>query len=139
MTMNATINKINALILSFIVIFSSISFTIDEHYCDDKLMDISYFGNADNCGMEKTCVNSNSSNIKNINCCEDQTTLHEPLIFNIEKSINVQKLDFQVIYCKGHSYQDFDKSVFKELEYYKDLPFPYLDQDIQVLYQIFLI
>lgn len=137
--MNATIKKISALILSFIVIFSSITFSIDEHYCGNKLMDISYFGNADKCGMEKICVNSNSPIIKNINCCEDQTTLHEPLIFNIEKPIDFQKLDFQVIYCKGHSYQDFSKSVFKELEYYKNLPLPYLDQDIQVLYQTFLI
>ena len=137
--MNATIKKISATFLSLVVMFSSMSFTIDEHFCGSRLMDVSYFGNADNCGMQKTCVNSNSPIIKNINCCEDQTTFHEPLIFNIEKSINVQKLDFQVIYCKGYSYQDFDKSVFKELEYYKDLPFPYLDLDIQVLYQTFLI
>ena len=51
--MNATIKKISATILSLVVMFLSMSFTIDEHFCGSRLMDVSYFGDADNCGMDE--------------------------------------------------------------------------------------
>ena len=51
--MEKIIKKITASILSFIVLFSSMSFAIDEHICGDQVMDVSYFGDADNCGMDE--------------------------------------------------------------------------------------
>ena len=49
--MNTIVKKISTTLLSFIVLFSSMSFAIDEHYCGNNLMDVSYFGDADNCGF----------------------------------------------------------------------------------------
>ena len=50
--MKKVLLNISACALSFIVVLTSIFFTIDKHYCGEILVDISYFGVADNCGMD---------------------------------------------------------------------------------------
>ena len=67
--MNTTLRKISTTLLSLLVLFSSMSFTIDEHYCGTNLMDVSYFGDADNCGSEELTMNSRTSSVKQNNCC----------------------------------------------------------------------
>ena len=59
--MNTTLRKISTTLLSLLVLFSSMSFTIDEHYCGTNLMDVSYFGDADNCGSEELTMNFRTS------------------------------------------------------------------------------
>ena len=137
--MNIIVKKISTTLLSFIVLFSSMSFTIDEHYCGNNLMDISYFGDADNCGSEEVTMNSRTSLIKQNNCCKDETTLLESSIFNKEKFINLQHVDAEVLFFKANSYLGTYKDTAIEIEYYTDFSPPDIAQDIQVLHQAFLI
>jgi len=137
--MNAIVKKISTTLLSFMVLFSSMSFVIEEHYCCDMLMDVSYFGNADNCGVEEVIVNSSISVLKKNNCCKDQTTLLESSIFNKEKIINIQNVDAEVLFFKANSYLGTYKDIAIEIEYYTDFSPPDIAQDFQVLHQVFLI
>ena len=137
--MNVIVRKISTTLLSFIVLFSSMSFTIDEHYCGNRLMDVSYFGDADKCGMQEIIMHSNTSLVKQNNCCKDETTLLESSIFNKEKLINLQNLESHILFFKAHSYIGIFKGIALPTEYYTDLSPPYIKQDIQVLYQTFLI
>ena len=44
--------KISAILMAVVVLFSTMSFTISEHYCGDKLVDSALFSKAEFCGME---------------------------------------------------------------------------------------
>ena len=137
--MNTTLRKISTTLLSLLVLFSSMSFTIDEHYCGTNLMDVSYFGDADNCGSEEVTMNSSISSVKQNNCCKNETTLLESSIFNKEKFINLQHIDAEVLFFKANSYLGTYKDIAIEIEYYTNFSPPDIAQDIQVLHQAFLI
>ena len=137
--MEIIIKKIIASILSFIVLFSSMSFAIDEHICGDQVMDVSYFGNADNCGMEEVKINSNNSVLKGNNCCLDQITLFQSSIFNIENPTSLHNLEFQFLPWNSDLYVGFQVINSFKQEYYKDFSPPDINIDFQVLHQVFLI
>lgn len=137
--MKTTVRKISTTLLSFLVLFSSMSFTIDEHYCGTNLMDVSYFGDADNCGSEELTMNSRTSSAKQNNCCKDETTLLESSIFNKDKFINLQHVDVEIFLFKTNSYLVNFNYTATEIEYYSDFSPPDISQDIQILYQTFLI
>ena len=137
--MKLIIRNISATILSFIVMFSSMSFAIDEHFCGSRLMDVSYFGDADNCGMDEIDMSSDISAFKKNNCCKDQITLLQSSIFNKEKFINLQHVDAEVLFFKANSYLGAYKDIAIEIEYYTDFSPPDIAQDFQVLHQVFLI
>lgn len=63
--------------MAFVVLFSTMSFTIDMHYCGDTLVDTAVFQKAKSCGMEMQNRNtdSESSNIKNTCCSEKQINI----------------------------------------------------------------
>lgn len=50
--MQRQVVKISSFLLVLIVLFSTFSFTIEKHYCGDFLVDVSFTGKADGCGME---------------------------------------------------------------------------------------
>ena len=137
--MNTIVKKISTTLLSFIVLFSSMSFAIDEHYCGTNLMDVSYFGDADNCGSEELTMNSRTSSVKQNNCCKDETTLLESSIFNKDKFINLQHVDVEIFLFKTNSYLVNFNYTATEIEYYSDFSPPDISQDIQILHQTFLI
>jgi hypothetical protein len=115
------------------------SFAIDEHFCGSSLVDVSYFGDADNCGMDQIDMSSNTSTFKKNNCCKDQITLLQSSIFNKEKLINLQNTDIETSLLKTCCYSVFYKNSSFKLKYYKDFSPPDIAKDIQVLHQTFLI
>jgi len=131
--------KISATILSLVVLFSSMSFTIDTHYCGGNLVDISYFGEADNCGVEEMQMDSDVTKIKKNKCCKDEITIVESSTFNKEELITIQINDIEFVFAFAYSYINSNQNILLENEYYKDFSPPGIDQDILVLHQSFLI
>ena len=115
------------------------SFAIDEHICGDQVMDVSYFGYDDNCGLEDIDMSSNISVFKKNNCCKDQITLLQSSIFNKEKLINLQNTDIETSLPEASCYSVFYKNSSLKLKYYKDFSPPDIAKDIRVLHQVFLI
>jgi hypothetical protein len=66
--MKKAIHKISAILMAFIVLLSTMSFTISMHYCQGELVDTAVFQKAHVCSME---ANSEST-IKMDGCCNDQ-------------------------------------------------------------------
>ncbi len=64
--------------MAFVVLFSTMSFTIDMHYCGDTLVDTSIFTKAKTCGMEmqKPKAISDCSIMKK-NCCTEEQIIIE--------------------------------------------------------------
>ncbi|MCF6307060.1 MAG: hypothetical protein L3J09_03795 [Flavobacteriaceae bacterium] len=74
--MKKVFSKITGILMATVVLFSTMSFTIDMHYCGDILVDTAIFSKAEGCGMEMNHSSSSSSssseeNISNKNCCSE--------------------------------------------------------------------
>ena len=134
--MRKYLNKITSILMAALVLFSTFSFTVEEHYCGGFLVDVSYIGDVDKCN-----INSDSSTtIKKSNCCKDE-------IYHIEGQDELQKetsvsLSFEkqkIILAFAYSYRFVFEEVKLEREFKKQSLPPNLSRDLQVLYQTFLI
>jgi hypothetical protein len=75
--MKAVLLKIGALLMAFIVLFSTLSFTINMHYCNGSLFDTSIIKQVKTCGMNSDLNQNENTFFKGCsvlkdNCCEDK-------------------------------------------------------------------
>jgi len=62
--------------MAMVVLFSTLSFTIDMHYCGDTLVDTAILHEAKTCGMEMQKAMATSQNaITKKSCCDDKQLL----------------------------------------------------------------
>lgn len=54
--------------MAFLVLFSTVSVTVEKHYCKDHLVDVAVFGKAKKCGSDNDIL-SYKSLVKS--CCDD--------------------------------------------------------------------
>ncbi len=75
--MKVVLHKIIASLMAIVVLFSTMSFTIDMHFCGDVLVDAALFHKAKGCGMEikEPAMNENCSFSKKGCCSEKQLTI----------------------------------------------------------------
>lgn len=138
--MKQLFRNIASILMAFVVLFSTMSFTYSEHYCGDFLVDTALFSKAESCGMEieKTSPNKDCS-IKKDNCCED-------IVKQIEGQSNL-KIDFskltfeqqKIVVSYTYSYLNSFESVDTKINAFEDYSPPLVDKDISVLYQVFRI
>ncbi|GAA4956408.1 hypothetical protein GCM10023314_32640 [Algibacter agarivorans] len=71
--MKQVFHKTISTLMAFVVLFSTMSFTIDMHYCGDILIDTSVFSKANSCGMDMQKTDSTSDcSITKKDCCTDE-------------------------------------------------------------------
>ena len=63
--------------MAFVVLFSTMSFTIDMHYCGDTLVETAVFHKAKGCGMEMQNPSNKDCSITKKNCCSDEQLVVE--------------------------------------------------------------
>jgi hypothetical protein len=133
--MKKRFSKIASFLLALLVLFSTFSFTVEKHFCGDFLMDVSFIGHADDCGMDMEKVSA-----KKKNCCKDEVHHIEgqdELQQTSADEFNFSKQQFLVSFYV--SYNDlFIENESKKI-YYKDFSPPEILKDYQVLHQSFLI
>lgn len=93
--MKEMIHKISAVLMAFVVLISTMSFTMHMHYCGDTLVDTSYFVEAETCGMEMPQPVNTSDDCSAVkkNCCTDkQLTVEgqDELKLNVELQLEQQ-------------------------------------------------
>ena len=128
--------KISSFLLSLLVLFSTFSFTVEKHYCGEFLMDVSYLGDASDCGMQMEA----KAKVKKKKCCKDeihQIVGQDELQQNSIDDFNLLKQQFLVAYIISSNDLFLDKESKKTL--YIDASPPDISLDYQVLYQSFLI
>ena len=128
------INKGFSALLALLVLFSTVSFTIEKHFCGDVLVDVSMFVEADKCAMEaleilqkKTCCKDEIAIVKGQD--ELKVSAFEDLNFEQQQFVTV----FTITYIKGF------ESLPKKTVTHKYYSPPNLVADIQVLDQVFII
>lgn len=75
--MKKAFHKVLSFTMAFVVLFSTMSFTISSHYCGDSLVDSSFFSKLKTCGMESenqidTPLKSSDCSIAKKNCCSEK-------------------------------------------------------------------
>ena len=65
-------HKIMSLLMAFVVLFSTLSFTINMHYCGGTLVETAVFHKVKGCGMEMQNPSTQSCTITKKNCCNDE-------------------------------------------------------------------
>jgi hypothetical protein len=84
--------KIMSLAMAFVVLFSTMSFTVNMHYCGDTLVETAIFHKAKGCGMEMEKPSTDGCSISNKSCCDD-----EQFVFDgqDELQLQVNKISFE--------------------------------------------
>tara|TARA_Y100000815_G_scaffold717_1_gene633 strand:- start:6 stop:386 length:381 start_codon:yes stop_codon:yes gene_type:complete len=126
--------------MALLVLFSTLSFTVESHFCGDILVDTSLFGKVETCGMDlqKTST-STDCDITKKNCCSDEQLLvqgQDTLKTSFDKLDKEQQI-FVVALVQSYIY--LFESNEANITSFKDYSPPPLIRDVQVLDQTFLI
>ncbi|MFH6768750.1 hypothetical protein V8G56_08385 [Gaetbulibacter aquiaggeris] len=120
--MKIVFQKIMALLMSLVVLFSTMSFTIDMHYCGDILVETAIFHKAKGCGMEMedSAANSECSTIKK-GCCKEEQIIVQG---QDELQLTFDKLTFEkqffvssLLYTYVSLFESEGESIISFLEY----------------------
>ncbi|MCW9037646.1 hypothetical protein [Altibacter sp.] len=113
-------NKIMSLAMAFVVLFSTMSFAVNMHYCGGTLVESALLHNAKGCGMEMENPSTEGCSITMKNCCDDEQLAIEG---QDELQLHVDKITFdQQVFIASFVYtyinlfegSDTDISSFKE-------------------------
>ncbi len=150
------LRKISAVFLALLVLCSTLSFTVDQHYCGDHLVSASLLASAKKCAMhsnneknmhqnhsDMSHESTKSSHCEAVSyqksCCDDEQLIFEgqdELTLSFEDLNGIQKI---VLSSFTYSYV----YLFSDFSYSLDLgnyhPPPDIVENIQVQYCTFLI
>ncbi|SFZ91008.1 hypothetical protein SAMN05428642_1011336 [Flaviramulus basaltis] len=122
------------MLLALLVLFSTVSFTVEKHYCGDILVDVSVFTDAEKCPMEHLEI------LQKKTCCKHEIDVvlgqNELKFSSFEDLVFSQQFFFTTF---TYTFGDFFKSLPKKIIPHKDYSPPNLIADIQVLDQVFII
>ena len=130
--MTTVLRNIVSLTMALLVMLSTMSFTVDKHFCGDHLVDKAVFSKAKTCGMQM------SPGVED-RCCNNEKVSVEG---QDELKISFDSLDFhQQAFITTFTYTYFDlfESLPKQVVPFKDYSPPLLVRDIQLVDQVFLI
>ena len=132
-------HKIMSVLMAFVVLFSTMSLTIDMHYCGDTLVETAIFQKAKGCGMEMESPSTEGCSIMKKNCCSDEQILIDG---QDELQLSIDKISFEQQVFIASFYYTFI-NLFEGLEDqitpFEDYSPPLVVKDIHVLDEVYLI
>jgi hypothetical protein len=90
--MKKIFHKILSFAMATVVLLSTMSFTVDMHYCGNTLVDTSIFQKAKTCGMEMEKPSTEGCSITKKNCCSDKLIVIDG---QNELQLKVDKVSFE--------------------------------------------
>jgi hypothetical protein len=139
--MKKVFSKIMATLMAFVVLLSTMSFTIDMHYCGDTMVDFSFFHKVDTCGMEKAALPASCENpaMSKKSCCSDEQLTIDGQD-DLKNTFNTLTFEQQVFVASfTYSYISLFEGTVSTAIPFVDYPPPFIERDVQVLHQTFLI
>jgi hypothetical protein len=139
--MKNVFRKVLSILMAFVVMFSTMSFSIDMHYCGNSLVDFSFFTEAKGCGMEEDQSVKNCENpfISENSCCTDQQIIKEGED-DLKTAFNNLSFEQQTFVASFfYTYINLFDGLDENISPFKDYSPPFIERDVQVLHQTFLI
>ncbi|WP_347922735.1 hypothetical protein [Pontimicrobium sp. SW4] len=137
--MKSMLHKILSITMAFVVLFSTMSFTVNKHYCGNTLVDTSLFREAKSCGMEMQNNLSKDCSIIKKNCCSNEQIVIEG---QDNLKLDFSKIDFQEkIFLTSfvYTYISLFEGITKESIHFKEYSPPLIVKDIHTLDEVYLI
>lgn len=126
--------------MSVVVLFTTMSFTVNEHYCGDHLVDLSFFKPAESCGMEMdTSAPADDCSIEKTDCCTDVSFVVEGQNELKNAKIDFQKKEIQYTTIFLDIAIEQFEGAFKKTVPYQHFKPPLISRDIQKLYEVYRI
>lgn len=138
--MKKDFQRFGSLLMALLVLFSTMSFTIDKHFCGNILVDKAIFSEAETCGMEGDLATGIEMASGDENMCCSNETIAVDGQDELKISFKSLDLDQQVFltsftYTYLNLYEGLPEQIVPN-RYYSP---PLLVQDILVLDQVFII
>ncbi|WP_452229982.1 HYC_CC_PP family protein [Lacinutrix sp. MEBiC02404] len=137
--MKQIFHKIMSFAMAFVVLFSTMSFSVSMHYCGDNLVETAIFNKAKGCGMKMEKPATDGCSITKKKCCND-----EQLLVDGQDQLQIQfdtiSLEQQVfiasfVYTYSHLFEGVDSNVSA----YKAYEPPLVSKEIFKLDETYLI
>ena len=132
------IHKVFSVALSFLVLASTLSLTIEKHFCGGILVDVAVFTEVKKCG--DTVTNTDSAEVLKKSCCKDEIDvfngLNKMTTNSFEDLENIQK---KILFAYIVSYINLLEYEPNLAILNKEYSSPILIKDIQVLDETYLI
>lgn len=111
--------------MAFVVLFSTLSFTVNMHYCGDTLVETTIFQKAKGCGMEMEKPSTKGCAVTKKNCCKNEQSLidgQDELKLQIEAiSLEQQVFIASFVYTYSNAFESINFSI-PSYEIYKPPP-----------------
>jgi len=138
--MKVFFHKMLSIAISTLLLFTTMSFNIDMHYCGASLVDFSLINKAENCGMEKQQTKSScSSEFSKKSCCLDKQMVFEAQEEILQPSLNLTTEQLTFVAAFVYAYTSLFEEVDQKTTVYKDYVPPFLIRDVQKLHETYLI
>lgn len=119
--------------MAILVMFSTMSFTVDKHFCGSYLVDLAVFSKAQSCGMDMSSMEEDG------HCCSNEKVEVDGQD-ELDQSVKVLDLDQQIFLISfSHSYLNLFEGLPEQIIPFKNYTPPLLVYDIQLQDQVFLI
>ena len=135
---NQILHKSFAITLAILVLFSTVSLTIEKHFCGDVLVDVSIFTEVEKCDMEAFEIEQAAITKKH--CCKDQVDVVQGQNVLTVKTFDDLEFEQQLFLTSFvYSYTNLFEGLPEQINPHKDYSPPNLVVDIQLLNDTFLI
>ena len=132
------LHKLFSITMALLVLFSTVSFTIEKHYCGPVLIDVAVFSEAQDCGAKMNIAASETKLKKS--CCKNEIeVLHGQ---DELKTTSFDDLEFEqqlFLTAFTSSYIDLFEGLAQQFVPHQYYSPPKLTVDRQILDQVFLI
>ncbi|WP_066219145.1 HYC_CC_PP family protein [Formosa haliotis] len=137
--MKSPFHKILAITMSFVVLFSTFSFSVDMHYCGETLVDVAINKDAIGCGMEELQAPPLKSAISKKGCCTDHKVVvnGQDELKSVPSQLTLDQQLFVTTFV--YTYQSLFVALPKQIIPFQAYSPPLLVSDIQLEYDTFLI
>ncbi|WP_299129783.1 hypothetical protein [uncultured Winogradskyella sp.] len=136
---SSVLHKILSIVLSLLVLVSTLSLTIEKHFCGDTLIDVAIFSESEKCGMQMS-ENKIKKELTSKSCCKDEVDVIKGLDkLTVKTFDDLEDLQKQVLFVFTQTYINLFESLPKAVIPNKDYSPPLLVKDIQVLDETYLI
>jgi hypothetical protein len=123
--------------LSVLVLFSTLSLTIEKHFCGDVLVDVAVFTETEKCADDIAVIDETVITKKS--CCKDEIDVIEGIELTTNSFNDLYDIQQQILLAYSFSYHKLFEGLPNLVITHKDYSPPRLVIDIHLLDETYLI
>ena len=130
--------------MAVLMLISTLSIRIEKHYCGEHLVDVAFFTEAENCGMEASDKSLETSDENSLlikkSCCKDLVDVHQGQDeLSLEKTKEFNSYQKVLILSFTYAFSGLDSLESENNTPFNDHSPPRFVRDLQILNEVFLI